>query len=213
MALLETKYSVGDTVWYAHTVSTVKQHPCPDCLDSRKWEAKSPAGGEFKFACPRCSAGYSGENDLSLKYTCFVAAVQRLTVGSVRVDTASTHWPERHRANTYMCNETGVGSGNVYDEESLFLTGDEAMQCAEAKASVQNTTNPWVVKQFSKSLRISDYELSEARESTLQIQLRAVISDLKWLITYLEGAQSRDEILELVKRWEEKKADAERLAQ
>ena len=116
MAELKTKFSIGDAVYHASTTTTKKQHPCPDCLGSRKWSATSPAGGSYQFGCPRCGGGYRSEDALSLDYTQFVPIVRKLTIGSVRVDTSD------NRPVSYMCRETGVGSGSVYAEQVFVFS-------------------------------------------------------------------------------------------
>lgn len=131
MAVIETKFSVGDTVWHASTATEKKQHPCPDCLDSREWKAISPAGDEFNFRCPRCSANYVARDELSLAYTASVPAVRKLTIGSVRYDSHDT-WGEGKSPASYMCEETGVGGGSVYNEDRLFATEAEAQVAARS---------------------------------------------------------------------------------
>lgn len=37
--LIETKFSIGDVVYYATTTTETKEHECPDCLGTRKWKA------------------------------------------------------------------------------------------------------------------------------------------------------------------------------
>jgi len=156
MAVIETKFSIGDVVYRAGTHTTVKMHDCPDCLGSRKWKATSPAGGEYEFGCPRCCASYVSNDALSLRYTEFDASVQRLTIGSVRTDSTKDH------GNEYMCLETGVGSGSLYYEADLFHSEEEAFVAAKAKAAAANLNVEWVAKLYDKTLKLSDYELSNA---------------------------------------------------
>lgn len=157
MATLTTKYSVGDKVFLATTTTTRKQRPCPDCLGSRKWKAVAASGREYEFACPRCSSSYRSYNDISLDYTEFAPHVRPLTIGSVRVDTASGDRPVE-----YMCVETGIGSGNLYRESEMFSDEASALIAAKLKAAEQNAETPWVVEQWNRALEISDYQLSDA---------------------------------------------------
>lgn len=156
MADLKTKFSIGEKVHFAGTHMVQKKHPCPDCKGSRKWQAESPAGGKYEFSCPRCSERYLSEQSLSLAYSQFDPYSRELTIGSVRVDTADD------KPIVYMCVETGVGSGSIYREDDLFASEDEAMKAAKIKADLQNATNSWVVKQFDKTLSLSDYQLENA---------------------------------------------------
>ena len=160
MAVIETKYSVGDVVFFSGTTTERKQHPCPDCKGERKWHVKSPAGGEYTISCPRCSARFMSDRELSLDYTAHVPHVQRLTVGSVQFNSASGSWDSGAR---YMCRETGIGSGSVYDEARLFATEDEAAKASMAMAAVANAEHELIVNLYNKSLEISDYQIEDAK--------------------------------------------------
>lgn len=203
MATLTTKYSVGDTVYWAGTVSTRKQHPCPDCKGARKWKAVSPAGSEYEFSCPRCSAQYNSDRDLTLDYSAYVPLVNKLTVGSIQVNTAPGSYDT---GNRYMCLETGVGSGSVYDEDRLFETDDEAMQAAQGLADGQNVSVEWIVKLYDKSLKISDYQLENAALK-LAAQEKSRAGSMLWslgdLFGRIEEAADKDAILEAVKEYRE----------
>ena len=164
MTTITTKFGIGDTVYWATTVIVQKQHPCPDCLGSHEWKAISPAGTEYTFACPRCSERYVSNRDLSLKYSIHEPAVQKMTVGSVRTDSYD------NRPNSYMCRETGVGGGSVYNENDLFATEEDAMRAAEAMAAVRTQQTDWMVKQYDQSLSLSDYELQSAEREANAIQ-------------------------------------------
>lgn len=164
MTTITTKFGIGDTVYWASTVIAQKQHPCPDCLGSREWKATSPAGAEYTFACPRCSERYMRNCDLSLKYSVHEPAVRKMTVGSVRTDS------HEDKPNSYMCRETGVGSGAVYYENDLFATEAEAMRAAEAMAVSRTQQTDWMVKQYDHSLSICDYQLHSAEREANAIQ-------------------------------------------
>lgn len=213
MAVIETKYSVGDVVYRAGTTTTAKQHPCPDCGDSRKWKAVSPAGNEYEFACPRCGARYLSNDDLSLKYTAHVADVQRLTIGSVRFNSASGSWDQGAR---YMCRETGVGSGTVYAEEDLFETKEAAQAAAETKAATANVTIPHIVERYNKTLELSDYQLENAalkQAAKLKSRAGSMLWNMNELFTNIEEADDKDAILEAIEdykrwRWERDKSAA-----
>lgn len=212
MAVIETKYSVGDVVYFASTTTERKQHPCPDCLGEKQWKVASPAGGEYTIACPRCTARFMSDNDLSLVYTAHVAFVERRTIGSVQFNSAKGSWDSGAR---YMCHETGVGSGNVYDEARLFPTEDEARTAAEAMAALANRETEWIVKQYNKTLEISDYQLDSAALKLAKDE-KSKAGSLLWnlsdLFAAIEEADDKDAILEAVddyKRhsWERDKAE------
>jgi hypothetical protein len=203
MATITTKYSVGDTVFRAGTTSVRKQHPCPDCKGARKWKATSPAGGVYEFACPRCASSYNSDRDLQLDYSAYVPSVEQLTIGSIQVNTAPMSYDT---GNRYMCRETGIGSGSVYNEDDLFETEEAATQSAQFKANEKNTTVEWIVKLYNKSLAISDYQLDSAALK-LAKQEKSRASSMIWnigdLFGRIEDADDKDAILEAIKEYRE----------
>ena len=125
-------FKIGDTVFHASTTRVIKSFPCPDCLGTKQWEVLTPAGTSLKVACQRCSAHYS--HLPSLTYPIFGPSVSKLTIGSIRTDSAA----EPSERISYMCLETGVGSGNIYSESRLFATEKDAEIMAEIIASKAN---------------------------------------------------------------------------
>lgn len=116
------KFKIGDTVFTAEINSARAQHPCPDCLGTRKWKIITPAGATMEAACQRC--GQYGNNDLpSLFYQTWESSFRRLTIGSIEIKTA----PSYGDYVSYMCEETGVGSGTVHSERLLFETEQQAI--------------------------------------------------------------------------------------
>lgn len=182
MATITTKFSIGDTVYHAYTMTERKQHPCPDCLGSRKWEAKSPAGREYQFACPRCGSDYQSDSNLNLHYSVFTPAMRRLTIGQVEA-----HAGGSESKNRYMCHETGIGSGSVYYEQDLFATEAEALEAAGIKAALANDTVPWIAEQYNKSIRVCDYQLSDASVKAERDRLAQVRVTLNYLVEDIRG--------------------------
>ncbi|MDI3563525.1 hypothetical protein [Bradyrhizobium sp. Arg816] len=198
MATITTKFSIGETVYHAGTTTEKRRRPCPDCLGSKKWETTSPAGTKYTFDCPRCAAQYQSERDLALDYAQFAPCVSPLTIGSIQYNTAKGSYDEGAR---YMCRETGIGSGSVYSETDLFASEAEALEAAKAKADVQNVETPWVVVQYNKSLRLSDYQLSNAiLELAKDEKSRAhsLLWNISDLFGRIEEAADKEEILEAV---------------
>lgn len=198
MAVIETKYSVGDVVYSAGTTTTHKQHPCPDCLGKRKWKAISPAGSEYDFGCPRCAAQFNGDPDLTLDYMAHVPSVQRLTIGSVQFNSANTSSDSGAR---YMCHETGIGSGQVHDEGRLYKTEAEALSASEVMAKLADKSLDWCAKLYDKSLAISDYQLEHAMMREAK-DYRSRVGSLFWnvsdLFDTIEAAADKDAILEAI---------------
>lgn len=159
MTTITTKYSEGETVYFATTVSEKRKHDCPDCLGKKEWRATSPAGTDYTFQCPRCVQPYMHNSSLSLAYQAYAPAAQKLTIGSVQFNTAQNSFDSGAR---YMCHETGIGSGQVYSEETLFYTESAALEYAAHKADEQNSTIPIVVDRYNETLKIADYQLCNA---------------------------------------------------
>lgn len=198
MAVIETKYSVGDVVYYASTVSTKKKHDCPDCLGTGKWSAQSPSGGEFEFSCPRCTSSYQHDRDLSLDYTAYEPVAGRLTIGSIQVNTASGAYGH---GNRYMCVETGIGSGSIYDEARLFETEAAALAAAQVLADEQNSKIEWIVERYNRTLSLSDYQIEGVKlkmAEEAKSRASSMLWNLEYLFSQIEDADDKEAILEHV---------------
>ncbi len=140
MSLPIPKYRIGDVVYYPSIESASETLPCPDCLGERKWRAISPAGTEHTLDCPRCTDryAYSGALDKlpSLVLQKYAPQVRKLTIGAI---TAKTMPWSGHDPIEYMANETGIGSGSIYEERKLFPDFESAMSVAEAQAALKNS--------------------------------------------------------------------------
>jgi hypothetical protein len=148
---IKSKFSIGETVYYATTTHVTRRAECPDCLGQKEWKAISPAGDEFTFSCPRCCKSYSNDLEYHVRHP----SVRQLTIGSVRIDTA-----DKEKPISYMCQETGVGSGSIYDEADFFSTEDQAFEAANIKANFETAADPAAIKRYNKTLSLSLYQLS-----------------------------------------------------
>lgn len=128
---IETKFNIGDTVFCAETEWAPETSPCPDCIGERAWKAFLPNGEEIKISCPTCRVGYRTTGTIE-RYR-VQGSVQELTIGSVRFDTHG-------RDVQYMCEETGVGSGTVWDEDHFFRTREEAERALPAMVEAHQKT-------------------------------------------------------------------------
>lgn len=205
MAVIETRYSVGDVVYHAGTATEQKKRSCPDCNDTKIWHAISPAGNEYSFSCPRCSARYNGMDKLSLNYTAHAPFVRRLTIGSVRYN---SHYGSYDHGAQYMCEETGVGGGSVYSESDLFSTHDEAMVAATARAAKADVAVEYVAASYNAALEICDYQLESAalkraREAASQAgQLLWGVEELFETITEADGKDAIAEAIDDYKKYQ-----------
>ena len=146
--MLKPKFKEGDVVWGIKSFKKDKQIQCPDCKGKKAWEVKTPAGEEFTIPCYTCERGYQGCYGT---ITIWEASPQiiKLTIGSVRIDTND------ERPISYMCNETGVGSGTIHYEDCLSSNRTEALAIATKKASES------VRKENERNRKI--YELGKKR--------------------------------------------------
>ncbi len=125
-------FAIGATVWMARTSEKQETVPCPDCKGTRQWAALTAAGETIAVKCQRCTP-YASTKLPSLTRRTKRVLVERLTVGKVRTRFDSDFPTEN--AVSYMCTETGVGSGNVYSEghggHGLYGTEAEAREASE----------------------------------------------------------------------------------
>lgn len=161
------KYSIGDTVYLPTTETTVEPVPCPDCLGTKKWKVVTPAGTEMEAECQRCT-GYGRIADLPKpERRVEKAGTRRLTIGQI---TASTR-PDYNGSDRvrYMCNETGIGSGSVYNESNLYPTEEEALAAAfeeAAKRTAEYEAQPKAMDaRMLKSMTVKDADLEATRRA------------------------------------------------
>lgn len=150
----ESKFSIGDKVFYPKINRVVKQIPCPDCLGEKVWTVTSPAGSTYQFACPRCSDGYNKFSNGELEYPEYEMEIQQLTIGKIYYE--ATKYGNRLR---YMCEETGVGSGTLYDEDDLSLDRDYAEKQGKINCKIKNDKDPIVTGGIERIKTIRDYQL------------------------------------------------------
>lgn len=155
------KFAICDVVYWPTTETVREPVPCPDCLGTRRWKVITPAGTEMEAECQRCT-GFGRIADLPRPERIVSKPfVRRLTIGKI---TASTHasYGDRDRVE-YMCSETGIGSGSIYQESQLFATEAEAMAAATAEADKRTAEYASVPKAIGErkleNLTIKDADL------------------------------------------------------
>jgi hypothetical protein len=201
-ATITTKYDIGETVWFATTETVRKRHACPDCLGETKWSVTSPGGKDYTFPCPRCTATYHSDRDMSLDYSQFSPVARRLTIGSIRTDSHPA-FDDEQRVE-YMCRETGIGSGSIYREAHLYSTEDEALKAAQADADKRNAETEWVVEQYNKTLKLSDYQLSDAKAKATELRDNTFRYRVEDLIEAMGETSLSDEQQEAVDTFKQK---------
>jgi len=125
----ESKFNIGDRVFNIVNYPEVTYLDCPTC-EGRK----AITVGNETFTCPKCHGrgGFSkrGENK-------WIVKDGSLAIGQIRI----VHGPKPEES--YMCLETGVGSGNVYYAKDLFTSRQEAVdECWERNAAVVVPDSP-----------------------------------------------------------------------
>lgn len=117
MGLPTPKYKKGDVVYYIEKTTIEHRPPCPDCQGTKLWAVKTPAGEEFNVSCPRCGGGYGVP---PLRYWEPSFTIIPRTIGLIKIN----DWSDT--PVSYMCTESGIGSGSVYYEKDLFADKDVA---------------------------------------------------------------------------------------
>lgn len=192
MGNLSTKFQIGDTVYKVTTTEVCKSHPCPDCLGEGKWKATSPAGTDYTFTCPRCSTSYQSHDAMCLKYYERAPRVDRLTIGSIRVDTHDD------KPVSYMCHQTGVGSGTIHYESDLFADEQEAQTVATLRASKETAETERLVTRYNRTLALSDYQLENAVTLDLQAARFKFECAAENLVDDLDSAETHGDVRALV---------------
>ena len=95
---------------------------------------------------------------------------------------------------SYMCHETGVGSGSIYDERNLFPTKEEAIAFAQAEADEENAKTEWVVAQDKDSLEVSDYQLMAAEKFADDRLAKRSLEKLKDVLSELQEADDMEAV-------------------
>lgn len=200
MSIPQPQFEEGDTVFHATTRRETEKYDCPDCEGSREWAVQTPGGSEFTVECQRCGSYTRGDLP-SLKHTVYYPEVKKRTIGSVRIDSSDED------PVTYMCEETGVGTGRIYKESDLYAGREAAQEAAEVEAEQKNEEAGEKPQRIHTD-RMSDLRLHEA----LRVEKRAVVQSshyalrhLQWdLHDALEMAESTDEYERQIERALEK---------
>ena len=145
MAMLEIKYSVGDIVFSADVKITSKPITCPDCLGTGKCVVVLATQEKIDVDCLICNRE-RWQNDVGMfAYNIFTPNVEKLTIGQVSFE---------NNQGRYMCVETGIGSGSVYNEIDLYDTEDKALE--KAKLKTERKLKECAKRQFPKKYDFAD---------------------------------------------------------
>lgn len=117
MAIIETKYNIGDVVYSGHAHHTTSTIECPDCAGSKVIHVIFSGDRKEEVQCVTCKSCW-GQSTGRIEKSDVTVSVSRLTIGSVEYG--------KERGARYMCDETGIGSGNIYYEDNIFVTKEGA---------------------------------------------------------------------------------------
>jgi hypothetical protein len=178
--LPEVKYAIGDTVYRPEVGAHKVEVTCPDCAGDGFWTATMSGDPEpQKISCPTCSRGWEGSTGKVSQWESN-GSVKKLTIGSVRLDTNATRGDD---PVSYMCEETGVGSGSIHDQRDLYPTfeGAEAELPARVQARIdmlqENEYQRWKSKRKDAATRES-YWREKARAAKKELaQAEAYLSN------------------------------------
>ena len=131
MSFPQPKYSKGDKVFAADVEWREERITCVECEGTGQWAVKTPKGTEFEIKCQSCRER-TDCHVICMKAT--PVALKR-TIGSIRIDTNSEH------PISYMCDETGIGSGSIYIEGKLYTDENECL--AFSKDRADKMQNEW----------------------------------------------------------------------
>jgi len=179
---IETKYSVGDLVYYPRVSppSADKRDPCPDCRGGKTWLTLTPAGEFLYIACPTCTFGY--ETMGTVPRSGCSGRVEVLTIGSVRVDTNER---EDRGSVEYICDTPSVGGGSVYREADICDT------YAEAEAKL-----PELIEEIERAIAERNARSlahnRKARAGSMVAHYRRSIRDAKKQIAAAERGLARE---------------------
>ena len=124
---IETRYSIGDIVWGLTVSRAAKTNPCGLCSATG---SVGIADTDRTTTCPDCH----GRGRLRPTEQELHGHIQRLTIGQV-----NTRNEAERVERTYMAEETGVGSGRVWNEANLYPAVDDAKHgCTAAGAILQS---------------------------------------------------------------------------
>ena len=122
-SMIQPKYQIGQQVYFAWGGWKETFKTCPDCLGKMEWAVETPIGDKFTIPCGTCMYGYECRGIIPEWGD--QPEFNLVTIGSIRMDTGCKKHPI-----SYMCEETGIGSGRIYYEENLFLNKEDAMLAA-----------------------------------------------------------------------------------
>jgi hypothetical protein len=121
---IETKFDLGDKVWLVKRYPKHVDEACPGCNGI----GAVPLLDGNNDRCPRC---YGNKYQRRVQPSDWHVKGP-WTVGNIQVSLFEPRADHEDR-RCYMCHETGTGTGNLWHEEDLFASREEAQAEADAR--------------------------------------------------------------------------------
>lgn len=157
--MIQPKFEIGQKVFCARIGYGSVKVQCPDCLGQKKWLVKTPSGEEWDHDCNTCRQGYYGSSGTVESWGDH-ERIEMLTIGSIRIDTQ-----DKERPISYMCEETGIRSGSVYNEQEMFSDRSDAESwCAAELPKVAALRRDEEAKRLNYKKKDSIYKPTKAKK-------------------------------------------------
>jgi hypothetical protein len=129
MAIIQTKYSVGDTVYAFGCDYVGVSIQCQDCLGTLKWKITFANGRSEDAECQTCKRGYDGACG-KIYYNEWLPVVETITIKEVRFGSEGAEYLSEY----FSINDGKTFRANrVHKEAQLFIDKDEAEIAAQAE--------------------------------------------------------------------------------
>lgn len=137
------KYKIGDVVYKSGTTYSIETIQCPDCLGTKEWIITFADGEAMIIGCQTCTKGFSPASGY-ISFNQWKPHVEVLTIGKIY------DW-NQDDGFRYMCEETGIGSGQIHKESDLFSDKESAE--IDAKIKHEEQMKHIAQNNFSKKFR------------------------------------------------------------
>ena len=129
---LESKYDIGQKIWIVRRFAKQINKECGFCSGSGRAIGADLTG----YTCPVCiGRGYNKDYE-KIRYNVLLIG----TIGLVRIERREAEGYSKQEVQ-YMCYQTGIGSGSVYNEDDCFTSEREANKEAERRNHEESKRN------------------------------------------------------------------------
>lgn len=130
MATIKTKYNLKQVVYNAYCENSAYYVKCEDCDGTGFWQV---SGKDVKVGCQTCNKEERYWNTPGkIQQFKYFPRVQELTIGQIRATIG------KDAEVRYMCKETGIGSGTLWNEKSLTDSEEVAIEASKILAERKN---------------------------------------------------------------------------